>query len=201
VTSLIFSNSTAATLYWLTFAAWGVLDMHLVVAGVRGTDTHDRQDATDARTRSVRLGIVKIWVGIGVGFVAAGATSLTLPWPWAFLAAGLALAWGGLGLRWWAKHTLGRFFVAALAVQEDHRVVTSGPYAAVRHPGYAGMVLSLLGFGLATANPLSALPMFGVALYVFVRRIPVEERFLLDSFGQEYREYQRSTARLIPNLW
>ena len=123
---------------------------------------------------------------------------LALPSPGrAALAA--ALVAGGALLRWWAILTLGRLFTVDVAVQQKHRVVRTGPYRLVRHPAYAGLLLSLLGIGVALgswqAPPLLLLPALGGLLY----RIGVEERALLRGLGDDYAAYRRTVRfRLVP---
>jgi protein-S-isoprenylcysteine O-methyltransferase Ste14 len=56
---------------------------------------------------------------------------------------------GGLALRLWAVLSLGRFFKVTVSIQEGHRVIRSGPYRLVRHPSYSGLLIALLGLGLA----------------------------------------------------
>ena len=52
--------------------------------------------------------------------------------------------WAGIGLRGWAIGTLGRFFRRDIQVADDQVVVRAGPYAAIRHPSYAGNLLMLV---------------------------------------------------------
>lgn len=95
-----------------------------------------------------------------------------------------------------------RFFSAVVRVQRDrgHRVVSSGPYARIRHPGYAGMI-----FGV----PLSALALgswLGVGLALtyaalIVRRVAFEDGFLQRNL-EGYREYASMVRyRLVPGAW
>ena len=71
----------------------------------------------------------------------------------------------------------------------------------MRHPGYAGSIVALVGLGLATANVLSILVFTGVALLVFVRTIKVEEATLTAALGQPYVDYAQRRARLVPGIW
>src|SRR5579859_2144839 len=57
---------------------------------------------------------------------------------------GLGLMVMGLGLKWWAMRTLGRFYTRTLRARADQPVVEGGPYRYVRHPGYLGAVLMWL---------------------------------------------------------
>ncbi|KAG1839988.1 hypothetical protein DFJ58DRAFT_708629 [Suillus subalutaceus] len=58
---------------------------------------------------------------------------------------GTALIVVGGFIRWWCFRTLGRFFTFKLSVRKGHQLVTSGPYAVVRHPSYAGAALLSIG--------------------------------------------------------
>ena len=95
-----------------------------------------------------------------------------------------------------------RFFSAVVRIQRDrgHRVISSGPYARIRHPGYAGMI-----FGV----PLSALALgswLGVGLALtyaalIVRRVAFEDGFLQRNL-EGYREYASIVRyRLVPGAW
>src|SRR5437588_11517657 len=129
-----------------------------------GRTAHRATAAQGAVHRPV--GIVWLVAGEAVGLAAAFIDPLVLPGRWAFLVVGVVLAWCGILIRLAAKRTLGRFFVGAVIIQDDHRVVTGGPYALVRHPGYAGSIVALIGLGVGTANLLSILIFTGVALFV-----------------------------------
>ena len=72
-------------------------------------------------------------------------------------ALGAMLLFTGLTLTVWARWHLGRNWSSAVAVKEGHTLVRSGPYRAVRHPIYTGLVLALPGTALAQYGALSAL--------------------------------------------
>jgi protein-S-isoprenylcysteine O-methyltransferase Ste14 len=58
---------------------------------------------------------------------------------------GLALTVLGLGVMAWSRIVLGRNWSAAVTIKKDHELVTSGPYATIRHPLYSGVLLAMLG--------------------------------------------------------
>lgn len=120
---------------------------------------------------------------------------------WAIVVAGELVALAGIVLRIWAILTLDQFFTFVVGIADDHRVVQQGPYRVVRHPGYAGALLALLGIGVALANWLSLLMIFVVPMLALVVRIKVEEATLSSALGEEYRTYAQRTARLIPAVW
>jgi protein-S-isoprenylcysteine O-methyltransferase Ste14 len=95
-----------------------------------------------------------------------------------------------------------RFFSAVIRIQKDrgHHVIDQGPYAVVRHPGYAGMVPSMAFSGLALGSWLG----FAIGLscsLLMMRRVFFEDAFLKEHL-EGYREYAaRVRYRLIPGVW
>ena len=113
----------------------------------------------------------------------------------------LAVMLIGLGLRVWAAMTLGGYYTRTLTTTKDHRVVTTGPYSRIRHPAYLGVILLWSGFGVLSSNLVLALlfPVMFVAIYLY--RISVEERMLVEVLGAAYVQYQRRTRKLIPFVY
>jgi len=92
-----------------------------------------------------------------------------------------------------------RFFSSMVRIQTDrgHAVCDSGPYRIVRHPGYSGSILSLMGIVLALGSIWSLIPA-AVALIITVIRTKLEDQTLQDALPG-YQEYaQRVNYRLIP---
>jgi protein-S-isoprenylcysteine O-methyltransferase Ste14 len=115
--------------------------------------------------------------------------------------AGLALMLTGICIRWVAINTLGKYFTRTVTVLDDHCIIQNGLYRHLRHPSYTGYLLGNLGFGLAFSNWLSAFIIFAPIAAAVFYRIHVEERALLQNFGNEYVEYAASTKRLIPMVY
>jgi len=117
-----------------------------------------------------------------------------------FSVAGLVLFVVGVSIRLVGKRTLGKHYSYGLRVLPDHKLVTGGIYKYVRHPislavlvydpGIPLIFSSLYGF-------LITLALIPLILY----RIEIEERMLLQRFGDEYRDYMRRTKKLIPFLY
>ncbi|HEY8815506.1 MAG TPA: isoprenylcysteine carboxylmethyltransferase family protein [Candidatus Dormibacteraeota bacterium] len=140
--------------------------------------------------------------GLLAGTAAKLVSGLALPGnAWAWLLIGILVMCGGAVLRYWAIVTLGRFFRFEVMVQDEHKVVTGGPYRFVRHPSYTGILLIQLGLGIALGNFLSIAICMSVPVLGFLPRIQHEETALEDGLGAEYRTYAASTKRLIPGLW
>ena len=112
--------------------------------------------------------------------------------------AGIVLMLGGLALRCWSNATLGRFYTSTLRLSPGQAIVTRGPYRLLRHPGYAGALLFWVGAALASQNGLAAVLTVTPTSVAYALRIWSEESMLLTAFGEAYREYMRSTWRLVP---
>ena len=115
--------------------------------------------------------------------------------------AGLGLIVCGLLIRWLAIFSLKRQFTVDVSIIKDHRIINKGIYRFVRHPAYAGSLLSFFGLGLFFANYFSMLIIFLPVCSAFLYRIQVEEKALVDNFGDEYVKYCASTKRLIPGIF
>jgi protein-S-isoprenylcysteine O-methyltransferase Ste14 len=118
-----------------------------------------------------------------------------------FPIAGLILIGCGLLVRWLAIFSLKHQFTVDVSITKDHRIIRKGIYRFVRHPAYAGSLLSFFGLGLFFANYLSMLIIFLPICSAFLYRIHVEEKALIDNFGDEYVNYCASTKRLIPGIY
>lgn len=95
-----------------------------------------------------------------------------------------------------------RYFSSVVRIQEErgHRVVDEGPYARVRHPGYAGMIPLMALSGLALGSWL-AFALGIVYGLLMVRRTRFEDRFLQSNLAG-YHEYARRVPyRLVPGIW
>jgi protein-S-isoprenylcysteine O-methyltransferase Ste14 len=92
------------------------------------------------------------------------------------------------------------FTSATIEVQEEQRVISTGPYAIVRHPMYAGAFIMLLGIPLALASWWAFIPVF-LLFAAIVWRLLEEEKFL-DTSLPGYTQYRRNVRyRLIPFIW
>jgi protein-S-isoprenylcysteine O-methyltransferase Ste14 len=111
--------------------------------------------------------------------------------------AGAVLALTGALLAAWAKARLGRFFSPQLGVQQDHRLITSGPYAVVRHPIYLGIIDFIIGSALFF-NDLGLLMVAAAFVLYFAAQIRIEERQFAAHFGAEWTDYAARTPALLP---
>lgn len=92
---------------------------------------------------------------------------------------------------------LGRRFSGLVAIQPEHRLKTDGWYRFIRHPSYAGLVVSCIGLVLIFRSWIGLFLAVGI-LAVLLARIKAEEALLASTFGEEYEAYRRRTWRLVP---
>lgn len=115
--------------------------------------------------------------------------------------AAMALFVAGYAFAWWAIR-VNRFFAAFVRIQRErgHHVVDRGPYALVRHPGYAGTMLAHLALPIALGSLWGLLPAAAGTLLLALRAA-WEDRTLADELAG-YREYsERVRWRLVPGVW
>lgn len=127
--------------------------------------------ASLSRTLPLHLGIRGQWVGVGLCLV-------------------------GIGFAVWARMHIGRNWGMPMSLRQGHELVTSGPYAYVRHPIYSGLMLAMIGS--AVAESLLWLLPFALYFAYFLVSARNEERTMLAQFPNAYPAYRRRTKMLIP---
>ena len=113
---------------------------------------------------------------------------------------GVALTAAGLLFTVWARLHIGMNWSGIVTIKEGHELITSGPYAFVRHPIYAGVLLALAGSALANGQWRGILALV-IAFGALWRKLRLEERWMQEQFGEAYRAYSRRTPALIPFLF
>jgi len=122
---------------------------------------------------------------------------LSVPFPDWMRWMGVALRVVSLAIHAWSRATLGKEWSSPLQMRDQHHLVTTGPYAWIRHPIYLALMSFMTSIALVTANWLF------IALLVFsivdlTLRIPKEEQMMIARFGDEYKAYMKRTGRLLP---
>lgn len=112
---------------------------------------------------------------------------------------GLLVCVAGLGGAVWARINLGRNWGTPMSLKEGHELVTSGPYRYVRHPIYTGILVALVGSGLAAGTIW--LVFFAVVCPFFIYSARIEERLMMQTLADIYPEYRKRTSALIPFVW
>jgi len=190
VRPLVYHSPLAAAVFFATFGVWAVGELVLQV----------RNQAPGEPDPS-RLGMVAGTVGgTALAFALAGRGALPGP-GWLPVAVGLSVAWLGMALRAWSVRTLGEFFTVDVTVTAKQRLIDDGPYALMRHPSYTGMLMAIVGFGIALDSWGAAAAALLLPLAAVVNRIRHEEAMLRRELGEPYEAYASRTARLVPGIW
>jgi protein-S-isoprenylcysteine O-methyltransferase Ste14 len=123
------------------------------------------------------------------------------PVPWTLQLAGVIGYGAALVMNYWAMR-VNRFYSSVVRVQTDRGqlVIDSGPYAFVRHPGYAATLVAMAFGGIALGSWLAMIPVLGFAA-LFLRRTWLEDNLLRrDLVG--YEDYARRVRfRLVPGVF
>jgi protein-S-isoprenylcysteine O-methyltransferase Ste14 len=105
----------------------------------------------------------------------------------------------GFSVAWllWMFRTLGRNLTDTVVVRKDAHLVEKGPYRYVRNPMYTGVLAAGISIGLALGTWLT--PLGAVAMFIlFAIRTRTEEKYLIERFGDSYRDYMRRVGRFFP---
>lgn len=114
---------------------------------------------------------------------------------------GLFVILFGVIIRLIVVRSLGIFFTADVTIRENHALKKDGFYKYLRHPSYFASLISFVGFGFSLNNWMSLLIVVVAILCAFIYRIKVEEKALIEYFGQEYMDYKKSTKAIIPFIY
>ncbi len=99
-----------------------------------------------------------------------------------------------------AQITLGRFYSSVLVIREDHQLIRHGIYHFTRHPIYLGVLMVCISLPVYASSLYGLLTMLAL-IPVFLFRIRIEERILIEEFGDTYQTYMEATSKLIPFIY
>ena len=193
-------TATLAKIIWLAFGvAWLLLRQQ---PGRRARKTPVSYSARGAREFAL-LGVSLTGLGIVPCIYLATHFPRFADYPAtpALSYLGIAVDCVCLWLFYRAHRDLGHNWSVSLDLRERHTLVTTGIYATVRHPMYAGFWLMAVAQALLLPNWIAGpagLVGFGILFFGRVRR---EEEMMIAAFGDEYRTYMRDTARVVPWLY
>ncbi len=152
-----------------------------------------------------------ILIGVRLlGLLTVGSTAAWLWKPewfqWASLPISPGLRWTGVvffacAIAWliWMFHALGRNLTDTVVTRRDAQFVHHGPYRIIRNPMYTGVLIAGLSLGLAFGTWL--LPVATILVFaLFALRTRTEEKYLIERFGHQYRDYMKRVGRFFPKL-
>ncbi len=177
---------------WAVYALWGAVVIYLTVAAIgvkREPETHLGQSF------ALMFALIAAWVLPRLP--AFDVVNFTPP-P-ALAAIGLVLAVVGSAFLVWGRAYLGTNWSQTVAAKEDHELVTTGPYAVVRNPMYAGGLLAALGSAIAVGGPFVYLLVILGGLFLW--RVRAEDALMARQFPDAYPAYRRRTKALVPLVY
>jgi protein-S-isoprenylcysteine O-methyltransferase Ste14 len=177
--------------FWLVFlwAYWPELGVVWRARGAVGA-----QDAG-----SMRVIAWVLFVGVAAAFALAYLyPAAAIPAPRTAFWAGVVAVVAASLLRRHCFRMLGESFTGAVIVRPRQAIVERGAYRFVRHPSYTAAALMIIGIGLALANWAGLLTLVVAVTIAYGYRVSVEERALLATLGDAYRDYMSRTKKFIP---
>lgn len=146
-----------------------------------------------------------LWLLLGLGAsVVAGLDAVRFEWtslPWDAFFVGLIILLFAASLGGWAMLE-NVHFEQFVRIQKDrgHRVVSTGPYAILRHPGYLAAIVGGLSTPLLLGSLWAFVPV-GLGAILFVIRTALEDRTLSEELAGYSGYAERVRYRLVPPLW
>jgi len=113
---------------------------------------------------------------------------------------GVMLITGALFIFWRAHADLGINWSPSLEIREKHELITRGIYSVIRHPMYASQWLWVIAQPLLLPNWIAGFLDLLVFIPFYFLRVKTEEQMMLDSFGDQYREYMKTTGGVLPKM-
>ena len=120
-----------------------------------------------------------------------------VPFTSPIFATATAITAAGLLFSVWARRHLGRNWSGTVTIKEDHELITTGPYAIVRHPIYTGLLLAFVGSAIAVGE-WRGVAAAVLAFLSFLFKLRIEERWMKERFGDAYHAYCQHVPALVP---
>jgi protein-S-isoprenylcysteine O-methyltransferase Ste14 len=195
----ISSSGTESLLFAIAFFGW--IASEIIGAMILPRLRRYREGKT-LEIKDRRSGMIVVFGLIAAVYLAFGLSlaGIALLPDWLFYP-GIALMVLGIFIRQWSIALLGGFFSALVSVQAGQTIIRKGPYRYVRHPSYTGAIMIFTGIGLAILSWGAMLVLLAASFIVYGYRIRIEEKALVERFGEEYVRYMAETKMLLPFIF
>jgi protein-S-isoprenylcysteine O-methyltransferase Ste14 len=187
-----------APIFW-TIMVWAFWPEFKIIQ--RAQKSIRSADSLDAG--SCNLIVIGMWIALLAAFPVGWVPEFRFSEKWdiAVFIVGLITLIGGSLLRRHCWRVLGESFTGDVQARAGQHIVTSGAYHILRHPSYTAGILMYTGIGLALGSWASTALLVVTSFVIYVYRMTVEERALLEAIGEPYREFMRTRNRLIPYVY
>lgn len=183
--------------YYIIAELFGVSEIMLLIAR--------RSKKSSTKNQADRSSLLLLWIvisaTIGISAYAAITGIGQLSRAKLVVDVGFAVAILGFLIRWMAILQLGKMFTVDVSISSDHQLKTDGLYRIVRHPSYLGLLLIIWSIAICEHNIVGYAVIIIPTFLALNYRINIEEKALITEFGQQYIDYQKTTARLIPGVY
>lgn len=146
-----------------------------------------------------------LYVLITIGYLLSffiGSTRIGRIYKWdMFFVIGIIIIATGLFIRIKAILTLNKYFTYTVSNIYNHKLIETGLYKTIRHPGYLGQLIIFIGISISMSNWLSIISMIIPVLTGYLYRIKVEEKFMAEQLGEIYLNYKKRTKKLLPMIF
>jgi protein-S-isoprenylcysteine O-methyltransferase Ste14 len=183
-------------LRWTIPALWIAWLLYWWLAA-RGAKANRRKEGMFSRALHAVPLMLAVWLIAAQRVPVAWLNAPIVPRSIVLFACGVILTAAGLAFTVWARVHLAGNWSGVVTLKQDHTLVRDGPYRHVRHPIYTGLLLALIGSAMARDEWRGVLAV-ALAFLALWRKLRLEERWLTEIFGDEYRRYRREVRALIP---
>jgi protein-S-isoprenylcysteine O-methyltransferase Ste14 len=118
-----------------------------------------------------------------------------------YITAGFSILCIGLTIRSYSIIILGKRFTYVVTILNEHPLQFGGLYSIIRHPGYLGQLLILVGSTMLFGNWISVIVTLVILFPSYHYRMTVEEDLILKYKDKEYSDYCKKTYRIIPFVY
>ncbi len=183
-------------IFYFIWSVWFLFEIFLA---------RKKRSSKDSRTEVDKGSLNVLWLAIlaGISLSVILMMKYYLPISNKMLIPYLGLLFIVLGLifRIIAIKKLANDFTVDVSIGNNQELCTTGIYGLVRHPAYAGSIISFIGLGLSLNNWISLLVIATPVIAAFLYRIKIEEQILIEKFGKKYLEYRQKTKKIIPFIF
>lgn len=181
-------------LFVVLFVAWNLFMQNVLIGRIA-------EDISGENDRGTYLWLYSSYLLViiysALDFIYLGWTRMNLLEPYVVYA-GFFFFICHMLIKTWAFRHLDRFFNPRVVVYDEHRLIETGPYRFIRHPLYLASIILFLAIPMILSSWGGLIIALLLAAPGFASRIRAEEELLAIRFGDEFREYQRKTGRILP---
>lgn len=162
------------------------------------------QKSVSEKPKSLRFVVVVLVSGISFMLLLVpgyfNLSAILINKSWLLEITSMLICASGLAVCIWARINLAGNWSNTLDFKKDHELIRNGPYRFIRHPIYAGQLLTFTGVALALGK-IGGIIGIVIFLVSCLLRIGLEEDLMMKHFPVEYCEYKKKTKALVPYLW